>query len=80
MRLGAKKLDFGSPLAPSWVPKGGLDRPGVSVPGLLFQESNLLGATLALFVPFGLNFSSLWAHVVSILDPFGLISTYFNRY
>ena len=27
MRLDAKKLDFGSPLAPSWVPNGAQNRP-----------------------------------------------------
>ena len=81
-RLGANKIDFGSPWRQAGYQKGGLDRPGVSVLGALFQESNFrwhLETTLPLFCSFGLNFSSLWAHVVSILGPVGLISHYFHR-
>ena len=69
MRLGAKMMDFGTPLAPSGVQNGARNRPsGAKNPLFSLQRAHLFFSSL----PRSLSEGS-WAPFWSILHHFGII-------
>ena len=78
-RLGAKRVDFGSPLAPSWVQNGAQNRPSgakkaqIELDGLPILAPNFQDRfPERSWVPFWLILDGFWYQLVDLLMNFGI--------
>ena len=59
VRLGAKKIDFGSPLAPSWAPNG----------AKIGQRASKIANTVPKWLTIGIGNAPFFAAFLNVLNP-----------